>query len=282
MGVKTYTKALSYTQQHFQNPVIKAQVMNATLILDSRYNLAKKSRHSQSSPPQSLSIRIILRNTLIAFVASSIAVCILLRWIPPPTSAFMAYRHFEDLIDSGSYQAIDYRWVSAEKISPYAYAAVIAAEDQQFFQHFGFDLNSIQSSIDVYIDGGRLRGASTISQQVAKNLFLTPSKSFIRKGMEVWFTLLIELLWDKQRILEVYLNIAEFGEHLFGIEAASRRYFGIPAKQLSRSQAAILAATLPNPIRLRATRPSNYVVRRQQWILRQMRNLGDPRDLAGD
>ena len=194
----------------------------------------------------------------------------------------MIYRHCEDLFDSGSFQTIDYRWVSAEKISPNASAAVIAAEDQQFFQHFGFDLNSIQSSIDVYIDGGRLRGASTISQQVAKNLFLTPSKNFVRKGLEVWFTLLIELLWDKQRILEVYLNIAEFGEHIFGIEAASRRYFGIPAKQLSRSQAAILAATLPNPIRLKATRPSNYVIKRQQWILRQMRNLGDPRDLAGD
>ncbi len=194
----------------------------------------------------------------------------------------MIYRHCEDLFDSGTFQAIDYRWVSAEKISPNASAAVIAAEDQQFFQHFGFDVNSIQSSIDVYIDGGRLRGASTISQQVAKNLFLTPSKNFVRKGLEVWFTLLIELLWDKERILEVYLNIAEFGEHIFGIEAASRRYFGIPAKQLSRSQAAILAATLPNPIRLKATHPSNYVIKRQQWILRQMRNLGDPRDLAGD
>jgi len=244
--------------------------------------VAKKSRQSKNNPLRSVPVRLILRNLLIAFAASSVVLCIVLRWMPPPTSVFMIYRHCEDLLGSGSYQTIDYRWVSAEKISPYASAAVIAAEDQQFFQHFGFDLNSIQSSIDVYIDGGRLRGASTISQQVAKNLFLTPSKNFVRKGLEVWFTLLIELLWDKQRILEVYLNIAEFGEHIFGIEAASRRYFGIPAKQLSRSQAAILAATLPNPIRLKATRPSNYVIKRQQWILRQMRNLGDPRNLAGD
>jgi monofunctional biosynthetic peptidoglycan transglycosylase len=162
-------------------------------------------------------------------------------------------------------------------------AAVIASEDQLFYQHFGFDLKSIGSSINAYINGGqRLRGASTISQQVAKNLFLTPSKSFIRKGLEAWFTLLIEIVWSKERILTVYLNIAEFGDHLFGIEAASQRYFGIPAKNLSRPQAAMLAATLPNPLRLKAAQPSSYVIRRQQWILRQMRNLGDGRDSASD
>lgn len=188
----------------------------------------------------------------------------------------MVYRHYEDLIDDFSFKPIQYKWVSGKKISPNASAAVIASEDQQFYQHFGFDLQSIRSSITSYIDGGRrLRGASTISQQVAKNLFLTPSKSFIRKGLEVWFTLLIEILWSKERILVVYLNIAEFGDHLFGIEAASQHYFGIPAKNLSRSQAAVLAATLPNPLKLRAARPSNYVIRRQSWILRQMRNLGD-------
>lgn len=186
----------------------------------------------------------------------------------------MLYRHFEDLIDKQTFKAIDYNWVGSEKISPNASAAVIASEDQRFFQHSGFDFNSIQSSIDVYRDGGKLRGASTISQQVAKNLFLSPSKSFLRKGVEAWFTLLIEILWNKERILVMYLNIVEFGDHLFGIEAASRHYFGIPAKQLSRSQAALLAATLPNPITLRAKHPSNYVLKRQHWILRQMQNLG--------
>jgi len=191
----------------------------------------------------------------------------------------MVYRHYEDLIDDFSFKPIQYKWVSGKKISPNASTAVIASEDQQFYQHFGFDLQSIRSSISAYINSGRrLRGASTITQQVAKNLFLTPSKSFIRKGLEVWFTLLIEILWSKERILVVYLNIAEFGDHLFGIEAASQHYFGIPAKNLSRSQAAILAATLPNPLRLRAARPSNYVIRRQHWILRQMRNRGDLRD----
>ena len=186
----------------------------------------------------------------------------------------MLYRHFEDLVDDQTFKSIDYTWASSEKISSNASAAVIASEDQRFFQHSGFDLDSIQSSIDVYMDGGKLRGASTISQQVAKNLFLTPSKSFLRKGLEVWFTILIEIMWTKERILVMYLNIAEFGDHLFGIEAASRRYFGIPAKQLSRAQAALLAATLPNPIILHANRPSNYVLKRQHWILRQMQNLG--------
>lgn len=209
---------------------------------------------------------------LFTFLASSIGLCVLLRWLPAPTSAFMVYRHFEDLKDEGAFKSIKYAWTGAKKISPYAASAVIAAEDQRFFQHSGFDLHSIQSSIDTYMDGGRLRGASTISQQVAKNLFLTPSKSFVRKGLEVWFTLLIEILWSKERILVVYLNIAEFGDHLFGIEAASQHYFGIHANQISRSQAALLAATLPNPILLRAAQPSSYLLKRQHWILRQMQN----------
>jgi monofunctional biosynthetic peptidoglycan transglycosylase len=182
----------------------------------------------------------------------------------------MLHRHVEDF---PSFKWIDYTWVSAEKISPHAFTAVIASEDQRFMQHFGFDLHAISESIEDYINGEPLRGASTISQQVAKNLFLTPSKNFIRKGLEVWFTGLLEVFWSKQRIIEVYLNIAEFGDHLFGIEAASQHYFGIPAKQLSRSQAALLAATLPNPILLKTAKPSNYVLKRRNWILRQMPNV---------
>jgi monofunctional biosynthetic peptidoglycan transglycosylase len=187
---------------------------------------------------------------------------------------FMIYRHAEELVDKGAFRSIEYTWVSAKSISPNAGLAVIAAEDQRFFQHSGFDLHAIQSSIDVYMDGGKLRGASTLSQQVAKNLFLIPSKNFIRKGLEVWFTVLIEVMWSKERILEVYLNIAEFGDHLFGVEAASQNYFGIPAKQLSHTQAALLAGSLPNPIVLQVRRPSNYLLKRQHWILRQMQNLG--------
>jgi len=214
---------------------------------------------------------------LILFLASSVTLCGLLRWLPPPTSAFMLYRHYEDLIYQGTFKSIRYRWVNGNNISPNASAAVMASEDQRFPEHFGFDLESIQSSIDDYQDSGKLRGASTISQQVAKNLFLTPSKSFVRKGIEAWYTLLIELFWPKQRILEVYLNIAEFGDHLFGIEAASQQYFSVHARSITRSQAALLAGTLPNPILLKAAQPSAYLLRRQRWILRQMSNLGQPK-----
>jgi monofunctional biosynthetic peptidoglycan transglycosylase len=220
------------------------------------------------------SLKKCLLNAALFLCLSSIGICALLRWMPPPTSAFMMYRHFQDLLDNHTYQSNQYNWVNAKQISPHAYAAVIAAEDQNFFNHFGFDLYSIKSSIDTFRDGGRLRGASTISQQVAKNLFLTPSKSFLRKGIEVWFTLLIELMWSKDRILTVYLNIAEFGDHIFGIEAASQHFFGISADKINSAQAAILAATLPNPIKLKTSRPSNYLFKRQRWILKQIKNLG--------
>ena len=239
--------------------------------------MTKRSRYQTTSKIKPISIATLLRNSLLFFVASSVIIVATLRFLPVPTTAFMLYRHYEDLIEDHTFNSIEYQWISAKNISSSACAAVIASEDQQFYNHFGFDLQSIRSSITAYLNGGRrLRGASTITQQVAKNIFLTPSKSFIRKGLEVWFTLLIEIMWSKQRILAVYLNIAEFGDHLFGIEAASQHYFGIPAKNLTRSQAAMLAATLPNPLRLRAARPSNYVIKRQNWILRQMQNLGNP------
>jgi monofunctional biosynthetic peptidoglycan transglycosylase len=240
----------------------------------------KRSRKAGSRRKASSKLGTRLRSGIyygfLVFTFSSIMICALLRWAPPPSSAFMLFRHVEDMVKNRIWRPIDYRWVSSDRISPNAYRAVIASEDQRFFQHSGFDLQSIQSSIDIYIDGGRLRGASTISQQVAKNLFLNPSKSLLRKGFEVWFTLLIECLWSKERILTIYLNIAEFGDHIFGVEAASRHYFGISAKNLSRPQAALLAASLPNPLRLKVARPSGYLLERQHWILRQMRNIAYP------
>jgi monofunctional biosynthetic peptidoglycan transglycosylase len=238
------------------------------------YPLTKKPKKS-TSPALSIwaMVRTGLFYLLMIYLISSVTSCILLRWIPPVTSMFMLHRHVEDF---PAFKAIDYTWVSAKDISPNAMMAVIASEDQRFMQHFGFDFHAISVSIEDYMDGEKLRGASTISQQVAKNLFLAPSKNFVRKALEVWFTLCVEIFWSKQRILEVYLNIAEFGDHLFGIEAASQRYFGIHAKQLSRSQAALLAATLPNPIRLKAAKPSNYVLKRRNWILRQMPNASYP------
>lgn len=203
----------------------------------------------------------------------SICAVALLKYLPAPSSAYMLYIHVNDILNGKPFCPIEQRWVDADQISKNAYAAVIAAEDQRFYQHHGFDLDAIYKA---YIDnkqGKKLRGASTISQQVSKNLFLTPARNYSRKALEIWFTFLVESLWSKDRILEMYLNIAEFGDHLFGIEAASRRYFGIPAQQLSERQAALLAATLPNPHVLRASQPTPYLLKRQSWILKQMRNL---------
>jgi monofunctional glycosyltransferase len=242
------------------------------------FTLSKKNKVNHHILAKPVSFRRILKTTLLNillfFMVSSVGSCLLLRWLPVPTSTFMLYRHYQDVINGATFKAIDYRWVAAQKMSSSAFVAVMSSEDQQFFRHSGFDMPSIQASINAYLNGGRLRGASTISQQVAKNLFLTPSKNFVRKGLEVWFTVLIEFLWSKERILEVYLNIAEFGDHIFGVEAASQRYFGISAQHLSQSQAALLAATLPNPIRYQAQHPSGYVLKRRDWILRQIRNMG--------
>jgi len=169
-----------------------------------------------------------------------------------------------------------HRWVDSAQISPHMKVAVIAAEDQKFPEHRGFDVESINDAMEDRERGGRVRGASTISQQVAKNLFLWPGRSWIRKGLEAYFTVLVELLWGKQRILEVYLNVAEFGRGVFGVGAASEVYFGKRAAQLTPAEAALLAAVLPNPKRLRVDAPSRYVRSRQEWIMEQMRGLGGP------
>jgi monofunctional biosynthetic peptidoglycan transglycosylase len=168
----------------------------------------------------------------------------------------------------------DYEWVNLERISPYAAIAVIASEDQQFPFHTGFDVNSIRESVRASERGKKLRGASTISQQVAKNLFLWGERSYVRKGVEAWMTVLIEFMWPKERILEVYLNIVELGKGIYGMEAAARRFYHKPAARLTSSEAAVLAAVLPNPIRMHADRPSAYVLTRRDQILGQMRALG--------
>jgi monofunctional biosynthetic peptidoglycan transglycosylase len=211
----------------------------------------------------------------LAIVAGlSILSTLLLRWIPPLTSAVMVERRVGALLSGRAYRT-DFRWVPWKRISPQAPLAVIAAEDQNFAEHHGFDFQSIRKAIDAHERRGRrLRGASTISQQVAKNLFLWSGRSFVRKGLEAWFTLLIELTWPKRRILEVYLNIAELGDGVFGVEAAGRLYFGKPAASLEPGEAALLAAVLPNPRRLRANRPSSYVLDRRDWIVQQMGQLG--------
>ncbi len=167
-----------------------------------------------------------------------------------------------------------HRWVDWPQISPQVKVSVIAAEDQTFPEHHGFDFKSINEALEERERGRRVRGASTISQQVAKNLFLWQGQSWIRKGLEAYFTLLLETLWPKQRILEVYLNVAEFGPGVFGVGAASEIYFGKSAARLSAPDAALLAAVLPSPKRMRVKSPSRYVRSRQEWILGQMRGLG--------
>lgn len=205
--------------------------------------------------------------------------CVLaLRWVDPVSSAFMLEARLGHLGASPVYRT-DYRWVSLEAISPHAAIAVIASEDQQFPFHTGFDFQSIRQAVQSNARGKRQRGASTITQQVAKNLFLWQGGGYFRKGLEAGITLLVEWLWPKERILEVYLNIAEFGRGIYGVEAAAQRYFHKPAKRLSRQEAALLAAVLPSPLRYRVEAPSRYVQSRQAWILRQMEGLGGTRYL---
>ncbi len=212
--------------------------------------------------------------TAVGLVVFSVLAVLLLRFVPPVASAFMAARYAEGVFGSRAYTAIDYRWVNWKKISPQMPLAAVAAEDQKFPDHFGFDFDALADAFERLEEGGRIRGGSTISQQVAKNLFLWKGQSFFRKGIEAYFTVLIESFWPKRRILEVYLNIAEFGDGIYGVEAAARRYFGKPAAKLSQREAARLAAVLPNPTRYKAAAPSAYVQRRTAHIERQMRNLG--------
>lgn len=217
-------------------------------------------------------IKAIVKFFLILF-ALSVLMVLAMRWLNPASSSIMVQRQISSLID-GDFEFIDYDWVSFEEISPFMPIAVVAAEDQNFPNHYGFDLKEIQKAYKQYQKGRRIRGASTITQQVAKNLFLWEGKSFVRKGVEAYFTVLIEFLWSKERILEVYLNIAELGKMTFGVEAASQKYFKKSAAKLTLSQSARLAAILPNPIRFSASIPSGYVLRRQAWIIRQINSLG--------
>ena len=204
---------------------------------------------------------------LLVWLVATVGLVVLFRYVNPPFSAVMLW-------ESGSLADIEYEWVDRKQIAVAAARAVMASEDQRFIEHNGIDFVSLDRALDDYRGGGGLRGASTITQQVAKNLFLWQGRSFVRKLLEAYFALLIEVFWSKERILEVYLNIAEFGPNVFGVEAATQEFFGGRAINLSTANAALLAAVLPNPKQLRAVRPSAYVRERQEWILGQMRLLG--------
>lgn len=216
---------------------------------------------------------------VLLFWACSVALVFFLRFVPPATSAFMLARVLRGKISGEKEARIAYQWGNLEQIAPEMALAVIAAEDQTFPEHRGFDFNSIKNALHDRETGGRLRGASTISQQVAKNLFLWQGKSYLRKGLEAYFTVLIELLWPKRRIVEVYLNIAEFGDRVYGVTAAAQVFWGKSADRLTKRECALLAAVLPNPKLRRAQAPSAFVARRAKKIETQMANLGGVRFL---
>ncbi|WP_058910813.1 monofunctional biosynthetic peptidoglycan transglycosylase [Entomohabitans teleogrylli] len=226
-------------------------------------------------------IRRVLWRLALGIIGLWVAGIVMFSFLPVPFSAVMIERQLSAWF-SGDFRYVAHSdWVGMDDISPWMPLAVIAAEDQKFPEHWGFDVSAIQQAISYNERGdGRVRGASTISQQTAKNLFLWDGRSWLRKGLEAGVTLSMETVWSKRRILTVYLNIAEFGDGVFGVEAAARRYFHKPASHLTQSEAALLAAVLPNPIRFKADAPSGYVRNRQQWVLRQMRQLGGESFLA--
>ena len=216
---------------------------------------------------------LVLKWATIGFFASTILTVILFSFINPPVTPLMLKRALAKKPD-GSFVGIHKDWVSYKKISPSMIRAVIASEDNRFVDHFGIDMQAVQKAVDYNKRNKRKRGASTISQQVAKNVFLWPARTYIRKGFELYFTFLIETVWSKKRIMVVYLNIMETGNGIYGVEAASQKYFHKPASRLTRSEAALIASSLPNPRKRNPAKPTSYMLRRQSRILDLMRKIG--------
>jgi len=208
-------------------------------------------------------VRRLLRNIALALfivlVAGPVVTVILYRFIPPPVTPLMVIRAVEG-------RGLDHRWRSIDKVSPALPRALIAAEDSGFCEHHGFDFNALQKAYANNEAGKKIRGGSTISQQTAKNVFLWPGRSYVRKGLEAWFTVLIETFWGKKRIMEVYLNSIEYGSGIYGAEAAAQRYFGIGADALNQAQASRLAAILPSPLKWKVIKPGKYVAKRSKKI----------------
>ncbi|MCQ0110984.1 monofunctional biosynthetic peptidoglycan transglycosylase [Zhouia amylolytica] len=219
----------------------------------------------------------LLFKTLFWFLVVSIFFVLAYKWLPVPVTPLMVIRNIEQKQD-GQKVVWKHEWVPIESISEDLQLAVICSEDQKFLSHHGFDLEAIEDAIETNKEGKRLKGGSTISQQTAKNVFLWPKRSWVRKGFEVYFTFLIELFWSKERILEVYLNSIEMGNGVYGAEAASWYWFNKSAGTLTKYEAAALAAILPNPKKYKASPATTYIQSRKEWILRQMRNYG-PFDL---
>lgn len=233
--------------------------------------VTKKARHKRKKQGLMERVKHFIKRLVLIWVFFSVLLVLLFRWLPLPTTSFMLQQR---LSAHSPCSTLRYQWVPWSQTSKHLAIAVIAAEDQKFATHWGLDFAALQSALHIRLKTGKIRGGSTISQQVAKNVFLWPAKNMFRKSLEVYFTMLIELLWPKKRILEVYLNIAQFGECTYGVEQAAQQYYRIKASELNGWQAARLAAVLPNPVIYRADRPSNYVVKRSNWIRRQVKQLG--------
>ncbi|MGA8854761.1 MAG: monofunctional biosynthetic peptidoglycan transglycosylase [Christiangramia sp.] len=206
---------------------------------------------------------------LLGLFLFSILIVVVYKWVPVPFTPLMAIRYFENPEED-----IQHEWVPIEEISRHMQLAVIASEDQNFAKHSGFDFEAIQKAMEDNRSGRKVRGASTISQQTAKNVFLFPSRTWFRKGLEAYFTFLIEIIWTKERILEVYLNSIEMGKGVYGAQAASQHWFKKNASELGPYEAAAIAAVLPNPREYRANPASSFIQRRKNWIVRQMQNYG--------
>ncbi|MTB66829.1 monofunctional biosynthetic peptidoglycan transglycosylase [Providencia sp. wls1943] len=216
-----------------------------------------------------------LKKITLSLLALWLVSVVIFKFIPVPFSAVMVERQLFAWINFNFSYVSHSTWVSEKQISPYLYLAVIASEDQNFPHHWGFDLDAIERAYKHNSSNKQtVRGASTISQQTVKNLWLWDGRSWVRKGLETAMTPVMELMWSKTRIITVYLNIAEFGEGIFGVEEAANKFFNKPASKLSRQEAALLAAVLPNPHRFHVKNPSSYVLKRQAWILNQMSLLG--------
>ncbi len=237
--------------------------------------VSKHSRLHKSITFKSVICRFLklIKYVLIIFFGLSVFSTILFSFVNPPTTPLMIKRHIEMKLDGKKVQS-RHTWVPIEKISPYLIQAVVASEDNHFTSHFGIDLGAIEKARKHNERHKRKKGASTISQQTAKNIFLWPNRTYVRKGFEVYFTLLIETFWSKKRIMEVYLNMIEMGPGIYGAEAASQFYFHKPASKLTASQSALIAVSLPNPRKRNPANPSGYMIRRQQQILYLMPKMG--------
>ena len=216
---------------------------------------------------------LVLRNIILWFLTITFLWVLALRFINPPITFLMLQRGIERKIDGKEWK-IEKDWIAVEDLSDNLKKAAIAGEDVNFLKHWGFDFKAMENAFEKNQKSKRIVGGSTISQQVAKNVFLWPGRSYIRKAFEAYFTALIELLWGKERILEVYLNVIETGDSLYGAEAASWNYYNKSAASMTRSQAALLVAVLPNPRRWSPAKPTSYIYRKQSLILRNMRRLG--------